>query len=78
MGVTKEIIAEGDGKTFPKKGDKLTSTFFSWLLVPYRSSRICVPQLLLILFYVCQPIEILNILSRGAEVHRMPLVVCMI
>lgn len=24
MGVTKEIIKEGDGKTYPQKGDKLT------------------------------------------------------
>lgn len=24
MGVTKEIITEGDGKTFPKQGDQLT------------------------------------------------------
>ena len=24
MGVTKTVITEGDGKTFPKKGDNLT------------------------------------------------------
>mmetsp|Transcript_21046 Transcript_21046/g.61202 ORF Transcript_21046/g.61202 Transcript_21046/m.61202 type:complete len:123 (-) Transcript_21046:479-847(-) len=31
MGVTKDIIAEGDGKTFPKQGDSLTMHYVGTL-----------------------------------------------
>jgi FK506-binding protein 1 len=31
MGVTKEVISEGDGKTFPKSGDRLTMHYVGTL-----------------------------------------------
>ena len=31
MGVTKDLVKAGDGKTFPKTGDELTMHYTGWL-----------------------------------------------
>jgi FK506-binding protein 1 len=31
MGVTKQIIKKGDGKTYPRNGDKVTMEYTGWL-----------------------------------------------
>jgi FK506-binding protein 1 len=31
MGVTKQIIKQGDGQTYPKNGDNVTMEYTGWL-----------------------------------------------
>lgn len=39
MGVEREITQEGDGKTFPKKGDQVAMAYTGWLYSPTEANK---------------------------------------